>query len=235
MRQLRNHGDERQWNRCAHCGGRTESRDHVPSKVLLDEPFPKNLPRVDCCDACNQASSLDEEYVACLVDVAIAGSADPRRVSRSKVARLLRDKPALQERLRRSLGKRNQERAGISVEVERVRRVAEKLARGHAVFELNEPQYGPATEVMVLPLKMLGSQRRESFEHVPVPDVWPEVGSRAMQRVAARGGLAEWLEVQEGRYRYLAVATQAGILVRAVLSRYLAIEVRWRSQWPPRR
>ncbi len=58
--------------------------------------------------------------------------------------------------------------------------------------------------------------------------LWPEVGSRAMQRLlvadeAYQGG---WLIVQEGRYRYMAVSG-GDTVVRGVLSEYLGFEVIW--------
>jgi hypothetical protein len=34
--------DERLTGRCVYCGGRPNTRDHCPSKVLLDEAFPAN-------------------------------------------------------------------------------------------------------------------------------------------------------------------------------------------------
>ncbi len=59
-------------------------------------------------------------------------------------------------------------------------------------------------------------------------DGWPEVGSRAMQRMliaddAYAGG---WITVQDGRYRFLAVA-EGSLMVRGVISEYLAFEVIW--------
>lgn len=49
MHQLRNYGDERQLSACVFCRRETETRDHVPSRVLLDEPYPENLPVVPAC------------------------------------------------------------------------------------------------------------------------------------------------------------------------------------------
>jgi hypothetical protein len=75
MEQLENFGDERQSAYCVHCAGQTDTRDHVPSRVLLDEPYPPNLPVVPACRDCNEEASADEEYVACLVECTLAGSA----------------------------------------------------------------------------------------------------------------------------------------------------------------
>ena len=53
---------------CCYCGGYADTVDHVSSKVFLDEPYPDNLPVVPCCRNCNEEFSLDEEYVAVLLE-----------------------------------------------------------------------------------------------------------------------------------------------------------------------
>lgn len=58
---------------------------------------------------------------------------------------------------------------------------------------------------------------------------WPEVGSRAMQRLLVvdqdvfREG---WLVVQDGNYRYC-VTQGDGLKVKIILREYLACEVIW--------
>lgn len=227
MQQLRVFGDERQFGRCAHCGGAPETVDHVPSKVLLDKPYPENLPTVECCLDCNFGLSLDEEYVACFVDCVLAGSAAANAVSRSKVRAALRRKPALAERIAAS---RSKSTTGVVwvPEIDRVRDVAVALARGHSLYELHEPQVEEPAEVNVTPLPTMSRVERDHFEASVGYGGWPEVGSRAFQRaVLGETDLSSrWLVVQPGRYRYLA-ALDGGVLVRMVLSEYLACEVRW--------
>src|SRR5579883_1837339 len=72
MEQIPNFGDIRQLAWCVYCGGGTETRDHVPSKVLLDDPLPKNLAVVPACLSCNTGLSGDE-YFACLIECVLAG------------------------------------------------------------------------------------------------------------------------------------------------------------------
>jgi hypothetical protein len=229
MDQLRNFGDSRQTASCAYCGGGANSTDdHVPSKVLLDEPFPPNLPVVSACPACNQGFSLDEEYLACLLDCVLAGSASSEAVGRSKVRRILSEKPALAARLAAAIQSRDR---GVlfAVEHDRVQKVLLKLARGHALFELNEPQFEEPSYFHYAPLPFVDAEIREKFERQsqgPELAGWPEVGSRAMQRIVL-GKEAGWIVVQAGRYRYLASADNGGILVRMVLSEYLGCEVIW--------
>jgi hypothetical protein len=43
MERLPNHDDARKFGACIHCGGLVETRDHLPSKVLLDDPLPDNV------------------------------------------------------------------------------------------------------------------------------------------------------------------------------------------------
>jgi len=66
--------DDRLVAYCVHCAGGTETRDHCPSRMLLDKPYPENLPFLPSCTSCNRGFSLDEEYFACLVECARTGS-----------------------------------------------------------------------------------------------------------------------------------------------------------------
>lgn len=228
MRQVNNYGDERQIAQCAYCAGNTLTRDHVPSRVLLDKPYPENLPVVPACLDCNQGFSSDEEYLACLVDCVIADSCSPEDVGREKIRRILSRKPNLAALLASSRRLTN----GTShflVHDHRVRSVVLKLGRGHALFELNEPQFDEPHSVVYTPLLTLSGDVRASFEHVPKPAIWPEVGSRAMMRLeSVDGGYPQWIVVQPGRYRHLAFVDDA-VVVRVVLSEYLACEITWRD------
>jgi hypothetical protein len=52
--------DQRETGMCVYCGKLPDSREHIPSKVLLDEPYPIDLPVVDACYNCNNSFSKDE-------------------------------------------------------------------------------------------------------------------------------------------------------------------------------
>ena len=47
---------------CFYCGSLANTKDHVPSKNLLESPFPHNLLTVPACSQCNNSFSFDEEY-----------------------------------------------------------------------------------------------------------------------------------------------------------------------------
>lgn len=95
MEQIKSFADERHAAFCAGCGGVPETRDHVPSKVLLDEPYPENLPVVGVCASCNHGVSLDEEYTACVIECARLGVQTAEEAERPKIQRILAAKPRL--------------------------------------------------------------------------------------------------------------------------------------------
>jgi choline dehydrogenase-like flavoprotein len=88
---------------------------------------------------------------------------------------------------------------------------------------LSEPDH-----IFVAPLLTLNELQREHFETPPDTGVWPEVGSRAMQRlvVVDEAYSKGWVFVQEKRYRYVAIGDRS-VMVRGVFSEYLAYEVIW--------
>ncbi len=222
MYQFSNLGDERHTFFCVYCGGDTRTRDHVPSKVFLDEPYPTNLPVVPACRSCNEGFSMDEEYVACLVECALTGS-----VEREKIKRILRKKPSLVSVIDQASEKTLWGDVSFKVDIERVKNVILKLGRGHAAYELNEPQINDPSVVSFVPLSLLTEEDRNRFETSPQSSVWPEVGSRAIQRLVVDDpGASLWVIAQPGRYRYL-TSVGFGVVVRVVISEYLGCEVVW--------
>jgi hypothetical protein len=163
MQQLKCYADDRNKGICVHCGGPDETDDHVPSKVLLDEPYPENLIVCSSCLSCNNALSIDEEYFACLLECAIAGEADPQKVRRPKIAKVMTRNTSLLERLRRA---RSESDSGPvwAVENDRVKAVVLKLARGHAAYEYNEPKPGEPDFISYRPLVTMRDVERETFE-----------------------------------------------------------------------
>jgi len=236
MDQLPNYGDRRQTGFCAYCGGSTETRDHAPSRIFLDKPHPDYLPVVPCCEPCNQSFSADEEYLAAFVECLICGATEPDRISRDKIRSALANNPRLRERI--ELSRHEADTSGSErqllwqPEAHRVENVILKLARGHAAYELNEPQLEKPTHILIGPLEYLSNAQRRQFESPPdTGGVWPEVGSRALQRLliyGSRGASEGWVCVQRDRYRYMAVGA-GDVMIRGVISEYLGFEVIWRT------
>lgn len=229
MQQLRCYGDERNKRFCVHCGVPSETVDHVPSKVLLDEPYPENLMAASACHQCNNGLSLDEEYLACLLECIVAGDTAPENLHRAKIARILQENSSLSVRLQRARTDGVEGPVWVA-ENDRVSRVVLKLARCHAAFELNEPQLEEPSHLGIKPLPLMTEHEREAFERDNDQfDIWPEIGSRALQRVLVAGTDAfagGWVTVQEGNYRFR--TSQAnGLTVKIVLREYLGCEIIW--------
>jgi len=229
MRQSHTFADERLLVGCIYCCGATDTRDHVPSRVFLDEPYPENLPVIPACASCNGSFSLDEEYVACLIECAKTGSMDA--VRRPKIRRILRDSPALAARLSQARSVGEDGTIYFAAETSRVRNVILKLARGHAAHELSEQKRNKPSHVMFVSLYALDPGAREHFETPPQCTVWPEMGTRGMQRmvvaVPTQGIIGlDWIEVQQDQYRYFVIA-EGPMMVRMVIGEYLACEVIW--------
>jgi hypothetical protein len=223
--------DQRLAGVCVYCGREPTTRDHVPSLVLLDEPYPNNLPVVDACDECNQSFSRDERYVACLIECAMTGTVDPSSVERDKIRRILEKNPRLRNRLYKSKKKDESGNLIWEAEVERVRTVALKIARGHAAFELGQPQLEEPTSIFFCPFVAMSDEQKTLFESAPTSStlLWPEIGCRAFIRAAKNCPISyvnDWIIVQPNRYRYFVDHTE-GLAIQIVLSEYLACRVVW--------
>lgn len=230
MQQFTCYGDKRYRGYCVHCGGPDETDDHVPSKVLLDEPYPANLMVCPSCLKCNNGLSLDEEYVACLLECVIAGDTHSASIKRPRIARVLDRNEALRRKLSAAFTEIDGRRVW-SVDNQRMTAVLLKLARCHAAYEHNTPQTGTPSRLFYCPMETLNAVEREDFEgrDEPLIPAWPEVGTRAMQRLLVVGDdvfSEDWLVVQPGNYRFR-VDADDGLRVRIVLREYLACEVAW--------
>ena len=116
---------------CAYCGGRAETRDHVPPKCLLEKPFPKNLLTVPSCRRCNENFSSDEQYF--LIALAQVGFC-PRLMSKVEeggdVDRALNRSAALDDRIIRSLVVEEGGAVSFLPELERMAKIVRKIVFG---------------------------------------------------------------------------------------------------------
>uniref|UniRef100_UPI00403A296E hypothetical protein n=2 Tax=unclassified Variovorax TaxID=663243 RepID=UPI00403A296E len=181
--------DDRLTGICVYCGTRPGTRDHCPSKVLLDEPYPNNLPVVEACLACNRSFSLDEQYVACFLECVMCGSTDPNDVRRKKIQRILSETPSLASEIQSTMTLDEKGDKLWYPDMTRVRKVVLKFARGHLHFELSVQELGDPTALEIAPLSLMTAENREFFERPesgPIA-IWPELGSRAFLRVFPSG------------------------------------------------
>lgn len=241
MDQLNNYADSRLIRGCIYCAGPADTRDHVPSRCLLEQPYPPNLPVVGCCESCNQDFSKDEQYFVCLIESVLCGSTDPGKIGRPSVARIMQNSPALRRRIENSKTEVDGQIAFVP-EVGRIRNVMLKLARGHAAFELSQPCRTEPDHFWCGPLLSLPLETRDAFNSVHFQQVFGEVGSRNMQRLlvtqmtlqSANGEpqnvgmlINDWVDVQDDRYRYIAIDDMGVLVIRIVIAEYFACEVAW--------
>lgn len=216
---------------CVYCGCATETFDHAPSKVLLDEPYPDCLPGVGSCLQCNYSFSLDEEYFACFIECVISGTTEPANLSREKIKKILTRKPALATQIGSACKTNDEGRLVWEVDMTRASNVVMKLARAHVAYENCDPMLYPPETMLLRPLCLMSDEEYASFES---PDTgfprWPEVGSRAFMRACGAGHdrftANGWEVIQRGRYRYR-VDFERNIVARMVISEYLACTVAW--------
>ena len=243
MDQLTDYSDSRNKSFCIHCGSGLKpddsNRDHVPTRGLLNPPYPENLPVVEVCRQCNSSFSSDEEYLIAFLGSVLSGSTRPDPVRFPVASGILTHSPRLGNRIDQSQTVHRNFWGDAEVlwepELDRVERVLVKNACGHALYELGEPMLEQPSHVSVCPIQAMTARQVDQFENVPHGSGWPEVGSRMMQRafIIHRPGDAQevyfdsWQVVQDGVYRYAVTQGSGGILVRMVLREYLACEVGW--------
>lgn len=241
MEHLDDLADDRLIQGCLYCDGAPDTREHVPSRIFLDTPFPPELPIVGACNECNNGFSMDETYVACLVEAVVAGTTEPGKMRRPTIAKILRRSKKLRARLD-AARQENGGQTSFMPEVERVRKVMVKLARGHAAFELSQLCRDEPTHVDWAPIALMSVEEREEFEDAYFPHLFPEIGSRATQRMMVISAnltgpdgkaalpaivMQDWQDVQEDRYSYLATDDGEEVRVRIIIGGYLACDVRW--------
>jgi len=243
MDKLNNYADSRLLQGCIYCGGVADTRDHVPSKCLLEGPYPPNLYVVACCESCNQSFSKDEEYFVCLIESVLCGSTDPEKIRRPSVAKIMRNSPALRKRIEASQIEVEGQTAFVP-EFERVYNVMLKLARGHAAFELSQPCRKKPDHFWCGSLLSLPEEIRQTFHSVHFQQIFGEVGSRNMQRLLvtqmtlqSENGepknvemiFNDWIDVQDDQYRYIAIDDMGMFVVRIVIAEFFACEVVWKN------
>jgi hypothetical protein len=220
--------DQRFVGVCSYCGASADSRDHVPSKILLDESYPPNLPVAESCTACNLSFSASEAYVACLLECVKHGTTEPNERFRPKIATTLNARPALSARIESAKSISETGSPIWNPEGNRVQEVVLKLARGHIGYELGIQRVDDPVTLQVTPLPVMSEEESQSFFEIEPSAIYPEIGSRSFIN-AMRGkatAYESWHIVQESTYAY-AVGQGAGDWVKILIHEYLACHIVW--------
>ncbi len=160
MEKIEEFVDERQKSWCIHCGrsltGLDTNEDHVPSKSFA-KPRPHHLPVVTICTQCNTSFSLDEQYMVTFLSCVLAGTTDPKGQPNASAARALADSAALRARIEQSrtdyktVG--GETRTLWKPEMDRIKRIVLKNARGHAYFEFGDPRSEALRKIVLSELR----------------------------------------------------------------------------------
>lgn len=117
------------------------TKEHVIPRVFLEKPFPKELPTTLSCLKCNNSYSIDEQYLACLIECVISGTTDPNKIVRKRISRTLEKDVKLRKMLENKKIESNEGRISFSIDnidKRRIENVLVKLARTHLFYLINE-------------------------------------------------------------------------------------------------
>jgi hypothetical protein len=231
MEFLNNLSDSRLSGYCIYCGnGGRLTKEHSPSKVFLDEPFPENIPVSESCEDCNKSFSKDEEYMACVIECLKNKSCELNKLKRNKIIKILTRNKGLHNRIKEQF---NSGSKPIAWEFHRVEKVICKLARGHLMYETSERRLNSPKSFNFWLFEDMPKEILESFNCVAnvTNEVLPEIGSRYIQRIMVfpqfRLLFLDWVDVQEGQYRYICYPQGSDFIVRIVIGEFIGFEVIW--------
>lgn len=201
--------EKKKKNGCIYCGNPAETREHIPSKTLLVEPYPENLPTIPACFICNNGFSADELYVSCFLDTLKCSIFSNYDLTTETVTRLEKT-PTLSKRLQEDIQTINGE-VSFSYDKEKLLRILVKLAQGHVGFEFDHLSFdNDSLKVWYDFVFNLSESDILEFNKIPEDDKAPEVGSRGMVtpfivqniETGEASVFMFWHDVQDEQYRY---------------------------------
>lgn len=199
------------------------TREHAPSKILINEPFPENLPIVYSCKECNSSFSLDEEYVACIIECARCKSTQIHDLERLKIRQILSKQKKLYDKIRINNG---------VIDINRMKHVVTKLSICHLFFETNTLVEDNPDYFNFFFRDNVSINEINNFNKVNEIYILPEI-SRCYDNILLMDDNSEklfynWVIVQEEQYRYLCEYTEEMYIVKIVISEYAYFEIRWK-------
>lgn len=229
--RLRNIGDNRKIDRCLFCNRYNVelTREHTPSKILLDEPLPENLPITYTCKDCNSSFSIDEEYFACILEASKCHSIWLDDLVRFKVRRTLQKNKELYKTIANSF---DQETKRFSFDLKRLKHIAIKLAICHLAFEMNEIVNDNPNYFDFFLRDEVNDRKIEDFDTLIEISVICEISKCYENMIILESSqdtrlFYAWQIVQEGQYRYMCAFSDDKYIVRIVIGEYTFFEMHW--------
>lgn len=244
------YGDERlkfrvnysknEYAECIYCGKESRTREHVPSKTFLIEPFPENLPTLPACLTCNNSFSNDEFAVSLLVQSLKKDYYKEEYTLSSKVNSQL-----INERNNKLVSNINETimEKDFKLFQNAIVKILTKLAIGHSVWELSEGYFDSYEEAFELDNIRLSYNLYSFMSDIEVKqflsyfditeEYLPELGSRIYSKIlisesngiAPQRILVDWVTVQPAEYIYTCYQFEEHIIVKMVISSFLFAEV----------
>ncbi len=230
---------------CIYCGKESDTREHVPSKAFLKEPYPTDLPVLPACRKCNNGFSDDESYTDTYIDCLKMLSGYSNNLSSSNKNRIYKNSAFIDAQ--NDLKSYYEDNKIPSQD--RILRVLTKLAVGHLVYELTEG-YGIdgcciVPNYITYKFKFDFSRKeREEFESMIFMDdkILPIIGSRVFGKIYVIESVLQplngndqkimplcfmdWTVVQEDNYQYIAwIEKDDTFHVRIIIKEFLYAEV----------
>lgn len=224
MKAYSDFSDERLRDGCTYCSKPAKTRDHIPARVFLDKPYPTNLHVVPSCEECNNSLSKDEEYIAFVFEYLSMLESDDFDDKQENIESKFKHYPALEDRIMNGLQVDENGNPVIQLESSRIENVALKFAIAHALYETGEKPLNEPTHIAYSFANQMTEEQLQQFNNTIDDGMFPEVGSRLMQRMIENGD--DWVYVQENNYRYYVHASTC-IIVRIVFKEILYCEVSW--------
>lgn len=218
---------------CIYCRTNiADSREHIPSRVFLDIPYPKNYNIVPACKNCNCGFSIDELYVSCFTDKLRNSLSNNKFPLREKTIAAISHDKELAKKLDDQI-RIEDERILVSYVPESFSTILIKLAKGHLCQEQDKVFESDCLIECNFKFKPdLSEDEIHNFEELPSIDKAGECGSDFTHGLLIIDGFGSasqifvpWNEVQDDNYRYLTYFEQNNYIVRIVICETLFAEV----------
>ena len=215
---------------CIYCGGNAITKEHCPTRGLMLKPRPFDLPTLPACEKCNNSFSSDEMYTVSLVkalNTFLNNGEETGLEMNISTRQEVNDAKKEAEFIAKS---------GYYRDDKRLRNTLIKLAVGHAIFELTIGYAGQLYKEADINVEYY-------FRHFISPDKWekfnqlevietnniPEIGSRLFRniyvvsvkrkkesgrKIKTECIALDWTNVQEGKYKYIALLKGNEIVVK---------------------
>lgn len=200
MKMYNDFSDERLRGNCTYCNAIPTTRDHIPSKVFLSKPYPSNLQVVPAGEACNNTFSKDELFLAFLIDYLIMLASPSSDALMDLIKERYSIYDSLESRVFDCITKDSDGRFSIKLENSRIENVLLKFAACHMFYETGTKMFNPPSHLTYWFLRQMTSNLLYEFNNPAEDPIFPELGSRLMQRIFAERN--SWITIQEGKYRY---------------------------------